>query len=198
MQEELGPIGFTVIGIALDEDLDAVRQWALAEPPTPLTYPVLVDRDHTLAEAYGIVNVPSTVWIDEAGRIVRPPAITPADNKFKEFTEIDADAAQAALRRWVRDGVAPLATDEIRARQEPPTPELQAARAERRLAMHLLRAGEPDLAETHLARALELAPTDFTIQRGSMPARGLDPFGQEFFEFWQRWEDAGRPGYGAD
>ena len=174
-----------------------MRQWAVDEPPAPLTYPVLVDRDHALAELYGVVNVPSTVWIDEDGRIARPPVIAPADDKFKEFTQIDSTAHHAALRRWVRDGVAPLTPDEVRARHEAPTPELQAARVERRLAMYLLRAGRADLAETHLARALELAPTDFTIHRGSMPVRGLDPFGQEFFDFWQRWEDAGRPGYGA-
>jgi hypothetical protein len=175
-----------------------VRQWAVDEPPAPLTYPVLVDRDHALAELYGVVNVPSTVWIDEDGRIARPPAIAPADDKFKDFTQIDSTIHHTALRRWVCDGVAPLSSDEIRARRAAPTRELQTARVERRLAMYLLRAGRRDLAEDHLARALELAPTDFTIHRGSMPVRGLDPFGQEFFDFWQRWEDAGRPGYGAD
>ncbi|HZP28851.1 MAG TPA: redoxin domain-containing protein [Acidimicrobiia bacterium] len=186
------------IAVALDEDADAVRQWAVDEPPVPLTYPVLVDRDHVLAESYGVVNVPTTVWIDEAGRIARPPAIALADDKFKEFTRIESGAHHAALRRWVRDGTPPMTAAEIRAHADPPTDELRLARAERRLAMYLLRAGAPDLAAAHLARALELAPMDFTINRGSMPVRGLDPFGQEFFDFWQRWEDAGRPGYGAD
>ena len=47
----------------------------------------------------------------------------------------------------------------------------------------------------HLARALELAPDDWTIHRGSMPVRGLDPFGQDFMDFYERWQAAGRPGY---
>jgi hypothetical protein len=186
-----------VISIALDEDVDAVKQWAVDEPPVSLTYPVLVDRDHALAESYGVFNIPTTVWIDEAGRIARPPAITPADDKFREFSNIDSSIALTALRRWVNDGVAPLPADEIRARREAPTPELQTARAERRLAMYLLRAGHADHAEAHLARALELAPNDWTIQRGSLPVRGLDPFGQEFFDFYQRYEAAGSPGYGS-
>lgn len=175
-----------------------MRQWAVDEPSAPLTYPVLVDRDHALAESYGIVNVPTTVWIDEAGRIVRPPAIAPADDKFKDFTQLESGPHHEALRRWVLAGEPPLSAGEVRARLERPSAELRTARAERRLAMHLLRAGHEDLAGAHLARALELAPTDFTIQRGSMPVRGLDPFGQEFFDFWQRWEAAGRPGYGAN
>ena len=183
--------------MALDEDVDAVRQWARDEPPTPLTYPVLVDRDHLVAELYGIVNVPTTIWIDEDGRIVRPVSIAPADNKFQEFTKIDAEVHNDALRAWVRDGVAPLDEDAVRARLDAPSFEVQQARAERRLAMHLVRSGHAEAGERHLAIALRLAPDDWTIHRGSMPLRGKDPFGQEFFDFYESWEAAGRPGYGS-
>jgi len=184
-----------MLAVALDEDVGAVRHWSRDEPPESLTYPVLVDRDHVVAERYGIVNIPTTVWIDEAGTIVRPPAIAPADDKYRDFTNIDSSLHNDALRRWVHDDVAPLSDDEVSRRQATPSPDVQTARAERRLAMHLVRAGRRDEAERHLARALELAPDDWAIARGSMPVRGQDPFGQEFFDFYQQWEARGRPGY---
>lgn len=186
-----------ILAVALDEDVDAVRQWARAEPPLPVTFPVLVDRDHLVAELYGIVNVPTTVWIDEAGRMVRPAAIAPADDRFKDFTQIDSSIHNDALRAWVREGTAPLPDAEVQARIHAPTPEVAQARAERRLAMHLMRSGHRAPAERHLARAMDLAPDDWTIHRGSMPVRGEDPFGQAFFDFYESWEAAGRPGYGS-
>lgn len=184
-----------MLAVALDEaDLARV---AYDESPVALTYPVLVDPDHHVAELYGIVNIPSTVWIDEQDRIVRPPAITPADDKFKDFTQIESQLHHDALRRWVIDGETPYDDAAIRERQRLPSPELQAARAERRLAAYLHREGRDEAAARHFARAIELAPDDWTINRGSMPLRGQDPFGQEFFDFYQSWEAAGRPGYGA-
>ncbi len=197
LNAELEHHGLVMMAVALDEDLDAVRHWARDEPPVPLTFPVLIDRDHLVAERYGIVNVPSTVWIDEQLRVVRPPAIAPADDKFRDFTQIDSSIHQDALRRWVLDDVAPLSDAELEARRPITDPDVAQARAERRLAVHLLRAGDRAAAERHLTAALGLAPNDWTIHRGSMPLRGEDPFGQAFFDFYQSWEAAGRPGYGA-
>lgn len=197
LHDELAPSGLVMLAVALDEDPEAVRQWAVDELPVPLTYPVLLDRDHLVAERYGILNIPTTVWIDEADRIVRPPAITPADDRFKDFTQINSSLHHEALRRWVHDGVAPLSTGEIHDRQVPADEAEQRARAERRLAAHLLRAGHRDAAARHLAAAKDLAPADWTIHRGSMPWSGDDPFGQAFFDYYQAWDAAGRPGYGS-
>ena len=49
---------------------DAARPWIEAAKPD---YPCLIDRDHHVADLYNMVNVPQAVWIDEEGRIVRPP-----------------------------------------------------------------------------------------------------------------------------
>jgi hypothetical protein len=186
-----------VIAISLDEQLDAARFCAREETTVPLTYTVLIDRDHAWAEAYGVINIPTSIWVDEEDRLVRPPSIAPADDKFKDFTQIESALHHDALRQWVMDGVEPMSDEEFAARTQPPSFELQLARAERRLAMHLLREGHEDAGNAHLARALELAPDDWTIHRGSMPVRGMDPFGQEFFDFYERWQAAGRPGYAS-
>ena len=139
--------------------------------------------------------MPTTIWVDEQDRIVRPPAIAPGDDKFIDFVGFSAEPHHQALREWVRDGTLPMSDDEIRARRSAPDPQLQLARAERRLAMHLLRTGYSELGNAHLEEALALAPDDWTIQRGSLPVRGKDPFGQDFFDFYERWQAAGRPGY---
>jgi peroxiredoxin len=196
LRDELAGADFELISVSMDDDPEAARPWVEAADPHP-EFPVLVDPDHRLAELYGVVNVPSVVWIDEDDRVVRPPVIAPGDDQFREFTEIDSNVHHDQLRRWVADDALPYGPDEARQHVDPPTQELQQARVERRLAAWLHRHGHDDAAVVHFERALELAPFDFTIVRGSMPLRGDDPFGENFFAFWERWQDAGRPGYGS-
>lgn len=52
--------------------------------------------------------------------------------------------------------------------------------------------GRPEAAERHFVRAGERAPHDFTIRRGSMSMRGIDPMGPEFRRMSQEWAMAGR------
>ena len=68
---------------------------------------------------------------------------------------------------------------------------------ERRLAAWLHRHGHDDVAVAHFDRAVQLAPLDFTIARSSLPLQGESPFGEKFFDLWERWNDAGRPGYSS-
>src|SRR5262245_41343216 len=89
--------------------------WIQAASPT---YPVLIDREHRLAELYGVVNVPQAIWIDEAGRIVRPAESAGAYEGFRQMNratrELPSSAADltarakgtylAAIRDWVERG----------------------------------------------------------------------------------------------
>ena len=103
MHEELKDEGFTVITVAEDKSPDDARPWIEAASPSHLS---LIDPQHRLAELYNMVNVPTIVWIDEQGRIVRPNDVAFGVDKFKEFTGIDPAEHLAKLRAWVR-GEAP-------------------------------------------------------------------------------------------
>jgi hypothetical protein len=181
-----------VITVALDRSADDPRPFVEAAAPT---HPCLVDVEHRVADLYRIVNVPTGIWIDERGRIVRPNDAVFGSDTFVAMTGVPSGPHLDALRAWVRDGTLPFDDDGVRARQVLPTADEQLARAEWSLARHLHAAARSEAAEPHFVRAGELAPHDFTIRRGSMPIRGLDPMGADFVDLFQEWTTAGRPYY---
>lgn len=190
--EELKGSGFTVITVALDKSPEDARPWIEAAKPA---HPSLIDVRHDLADLYNIVNVPTVLWIDERGRIVRPNDVAFGTDTFTHITGLEAAKHLAALRAWVR-GAAP-ALPEARARQlqSLPTGPDQQARAEFGLGEWLFERGHAEAAARHFVRAGELAPHDFTIRRGTMPMRGIDPMGREFREMLGAWTSAGNPYY---
>ena len=65
------PKGLEVVTIALDtEGLPAAKYFIERAEPE---HPALVDQKHLMDELFGVVNVPTGIWIDEHGVIVRPP-----------------------------------------------------------------------------------------------------------------------------
>lgn len=191
LQEELGPHGLSIIAVAIDSDVEAVREWAAKAPELN----VVIDRDYIVAERYGIVNVPASVWIDESGHIARPADTAMGDDRFRAFAHIDSSVHHDLLRSWVVRGRRDLTDREVASNMERPTRELQLARLHRRVAVLLHDRGDDEGAGAHLAAAEALAPYDWVIRRGSMPMHNVDPFGTEFFSFVEEWQLAGSPGY---
>ncbi len=195
MHEELEGHGFAAITVALDQSPEDARPYIEKASPT---HPSLIDTEHRVADLYHIINVSTVIWIDEQGRIVRPNAIEYGSNIFKEFHGRDAAPHLDALRAWVLRNELPEQSADVRAHQMLPTAEEQLARAEFAVAWQLHQRGRSEAAERHFVRAGELSPLDWTIRRGSMPIRGKNPMGPEFFEIFREWDAAGRPAYASE
>ena len=181
-----------MITVALDRSTEDVRPYIEKARPT---HPSLIDSEHRVAHLYGIINVSTVIWIDERGQIVRPNRIEYGSDLFKEFHGLESEPHLNALRAWVKEGHLEHDPDQVRAGQMIPTADEQLARAEFALAWHLHQKGRVEAAERHFERGDELSPFDWTIRRGSMPIRGLDPMGPDFFEIFKEWELAGKPTY---
>ena len=207
LRNELAPKGFELVTVGLDTLGDAgCRAFIEAAKPE---HPSLVDRHHVLADLFGVINIPSGVWIDEQGMIVRPaevapapPRLTPAPSPLGEgsavpqrFVEImaeaakiprDTDAYHAALRDWVEHGAASRfahSPDEVVARSRPRDNAKSLGHAHFRLATQLEIDGHHEAAIRHFREAHRLVPDSWTFRR---QAWSLEPVGDgPGARFWQ-------------
>lgn len=60
------PLGFTILGVNVEEDSSQARQM-LEE--TPVTFPVVFDNKSAVSKLYKVVAMPSTVLVDRDGNI---------------------------------------------------------------------------------------------------------------------------------
>jgi hypothetical protein len=181
-----------VIAVAIDEDVDKIRGAC-----DGITYPVLIDADHVVTELYAISNVPTVLMIDEDDNIVHPNWSAYASDTFRDLTGVDSEAQKDRIRRWVVDGELHMSADEVRASVGDLSPEEEQARLHFRMATHLRRGGDEAGAARNFDRANALAPHDWTIRRASLPLQGKDPFGENFFELYTEFNEAGRPYHGV-
>lgn len=207
LQDEFKDQGFTVLAVALDEP-QAARPWVDAAKPS---YPCVIDRGHLVADLYHLVNVPQAVWIDEQGRIVRPPHTAGSTDGFramdrKTFTIADEVLAERnrvkaayfdAVRDWARHGAASRhawSAERVMQAFSLPDDGISLAHAHFRLGQQLLAQGQVEEAQAQMARASALHPDSWAIwrQAAAKDARGLAAGP----EFWARVDALGsRPYY---
>ena len=115
-----------------------------------------------------MVNVPTAVWIDERGRIVRPNEVAFVDDRFKQFTGLDAAPYVAAIRDWATNGAKSayvLNEAELRARLAPQSDDRAKADAEFALGEYLYKQGKGVEAIPHFKEAQRLAPDNWNYKR---------------------------------
>jgi hypothetical protein len=192
LRTELHPKGLEIVTVALDLEVDAARSWI---ERSGAEHPQLVDTAHRLDELLGIVNVPTALWVDEAGTIVRPPHAAAVERydfsklkapeglpddiaahvqdmleQVKRIPRFDADHYVDALRDWVEHGAASqyaLIPDEVVRRSASRPPEVAEAEAEFELGQHLHHAGHVEDARAHFRAAHRLQPENWTYKRNA-------------------------------
>lgn len=198
LTEELADTNLTIVAVALESrGIEAALPYIEAAHPT---YPSLIDRQHLVAELFGMVNVPTAVWINEEGRTVRPPEPAGTNDAFRKMDpgtgRLAAEDLQVlrgerqryleGIRDWARRGDhSPWALDEaeVRRRTTAPSESHEFARTHFRLGEHLWERGHGDRAQAHFAEAVRLHPESWEYRRQALDLEQQGKsMGREYWE----------------
>jgi peroxiredoxin len=59
-------MGFTLLGVNVEPDSQAANDWL---KQTPVSFPILYDKDSKVSKLYDVAGMPSTVIIDRSGKL---------------------------------------------------------------------------------------------------------------------------------
>ncbi len=166
LYQELKDKNFEIISVAQDTGgLKDAGQWITAAKPT---YTALIDEKHLISKLYNMVNVPTGVWINERGRIVRPNEVAFVDDRFKTFTGLDAARYVRALKDWAEKGDKSgyaMSEEQLRDKLASNDPHLALAASEFGLGEHLYKTGHLTEAIPHFKEAQRLNPKSWNYKR---------------------------------
>jgi tetratricopeptide (TPR) repeat protein len=163
---DLNDKNFEIISIAQDTGgAKDAAPWITAAKPE---YIALIDDKHLVTQLYNMVNVPTAVWINEKGMIVRPNEVAYVDNRYKAMHGVDAGPYLDAIRDWVANGdrsAFVMSEQEVKERLKPPSAERAMADAEFALAEYLHKNGRGEDAIAHFKEAQRLDPDNWNYKR---------------------------------
>lgn len=133
-----------------------------------VTYTALVDPAHTVSSLYQMVNVPTGVWVDETGKIVRAGEVAYSKQQQVLGQAIGDDRYAAGLRDWVERGeqsqyVVPA--EQLRSRIKVRSENERLADAHFKLGAYFSTHDQRDLATKHWQKSQELNPDSWNYHR---------------------------------
>lgn len=179
LYKELKGRNFEIISVAQDTGgAKDAGPWITAAKPQ---YTALIDEQQIVTRKYGMVNVPTGVWIDEQGRIVRPNEVAFIDDRFKPFTNMESAPYIDAIRDWAANGAKSayvLSEAELKARMKPQSDDRANDRlkadAEFALAEYLYKEGKGVDAIPHFKEAQRLDPENWNYKRQAWALSNAD------------------------
>lgn len=198
--EEINDPNFVIICAAEDVGGEAVAG-PIFDAANP-TYIQVVDVDHIISSAFNFVNVPSSAWIDEEGRIVRIDEGT--YSKIHSISngdmsiEFGNDVYTPALKDWVAKGadsqhVQPPETVARNIRVH--SFDQHKADAAFRLANLFREHGDAERADKNWALARELNPDSVNFFRQDLTLSEEGSAGPSFMKLRGEYESQGKDYY---
>src|SRR5438128_2289840 len=114
LRHELHPLGVEVVTVGLEMGgAEILRPYVEDASPE---HPSLVDHSHQMDVLFGVTNIPSAIWIDERGTIVRPPELCAPPPVTRPDAQADLqpqglDEPAAAVPLLVTEGIRARSAD---------------------------------------------------------------------------------------
>ena len=166
MYDELKDNNFEIIAVAEDTGGEAAAgEWY---DRAEATYTTLIDTTHQISSLYNLVNVPSGVWVDEDGQIVRINEGTYAQVHTLGNFQFGTDEYAPAVRDWAVNGADSAyvwTADEVAAKIRPRTADEARAEPTFKLGVYFFERGNEPMARVYWERAEKLHPDSWNYHR---------------------------------
>ncbi len=198
------PKGFEVVDVCLEmAGPDVARPFVEAAGST---HPSLIDQTHYMDARFGVTNIPQVMWIDEQGKLVRPPepaSPMPVGEAALRMAQLvgqmdERERYMAKVLDWVDKGADSryaLPASEVVARSPARPLAISEAAAHFEVAQHLWhQEGFSERVIAHFNAAHELQPDNITYKRQSYSALAVSRSGGDDPDGWTRFRQAPQEG----
>lgn len=164
--EEINDDNFVIISAA--QDTGGEQAAGKVFDNAKVTYTAIIDEDHTISTLFNLINVPSGVWIDEQGKIMR----IDEGNYTKEHKlgaiEFGSNDYVPALKDWLAKGAESeyvWTAKEVSERIIARTPDAERAEPAFKLGVYFHRKGNEAKANQWWEESQKLNPDSWNFHR---------------------------------
>lgn len=164
--EEINDDNFVIISAA--QDTGGEKAAGKVFDDAKITYTAIIDEDHTISTLYNLVNVPSGVWIDEQGKIMRIDEGNYTQKHKLGAIEFGSDDYVPALKDWLTNGAESKyvwTPKEVSERIIARTPDAERAEPAFKLGVYFHRKGNEAKANQWWEESQKLNPDSWNFHR---------------------------------